>query len=339
MTDEVAKALLSVRNLVVEFDTRYGPVRAVDDISFDIFPNETVGIVGESGCGKTVTGLSLLRLVPSPPGRIVQGSIILNGSDLAQLPEKDMARLRGDEISMIFQEPMTALNPVLSVGEQMTDVLRQHRSITKRAARDAAIDMLLKVGISVPEKRIDEYPHELSGGMRQRVMIAMALSCNPKLLVADEPTTALDVTTQAQVLEQIVMLQEEFHMAVILITHDLGVIAETCQRAIVMYCGNIVEAGTTADLFERPRHPYTKGLLESIPRLRDERIPELPVIPGMVPDLMSLPAGCRFADRCQYVQADCRQTPPRLKVSDDTRSGVACYHPLNQEPGLVRTPA
>lgn len=329
MTDKVVKPLLSVRNLVVEFDTRYGPVRAVDDISFDIFPNETVGIVGESGCGKTVTGLSLLRLVPSPPGRIVQGSIMLNGSDLAHLPENEMARLRGDEISMIFQEPMTALNPVLSVGEQMIDVLRQHRNMTKREARDVAIDMLSKVGIPVPEKRIDEYAHELSGGMRQRVMIAMALSCNPKLLVADEPTTALDVTTQAQVLEQIVKLQDEFHMAVLLITHDLGVIAETCQRAIVMYCGNIVETGTIEDLFEKPRHPYTKGLLESIPRLRDERIPELPIIPGMVPDLMHLPAGCRFADRCNHAQADCRQTPPRLKASGDKSSDVACYHPLN----------
>lgn len=329
MTDEVAKTLLSVRNLVVEFDTRFGPVRAVDDISFDIFPNETVGIVGESGCGKTVTGLSLLRLVPSPPGRIVQGSIILNGNDLVQLPENDMAQLRGDDISMIFQEPMTALNPVLSLGTQMTDVLRQHRKMTRREARDVAIDMLAKVGIPVPEKRIDEYPHELSGGMRQRVMIAMALSCNPKLLVADEPTTALDVTTQAQVLEQIVELQEEFHMAVILITHDLGVIAETCQRAVVMYCGNIVETGTVADLFQRPRHPYTKGLLESIPRLRDERIAELPIIPGMVPDLLSLPPGCRFADRCKYAQADCLQTPPRLESSGDAGSGVACYHPLN----------
>lgn len=329
MTDEVAKTLLSVRNLVVEFDTRFGPVRAVDDISFDIFPNETVGIVGESGCGKTVTGLSLLRLVPSPPGRIVQGSIILNGNDLVQLPENDMAQLRGDDISMIFQEPMTALNPVLSLGTQMTDVLRQHRKMTKREARNVAIDMLEKVGIPVPEKRIDEYPHELSGGMRQRVMIAMALSCNPKLLVADEPTTALDVTTQAQVLEQIVELQEEFHMAVILITHDLGVIAETCQRAIVMYCGNIVETGTVEDLFQRPRHPYTKGLLESIPRLRDERIAELPIIPGMVPDLLSLPPGCRFADRCKYAQADCLQTPPRLESSGDAGSGVACYHPLN----------
>jgi peptide/nickel transport system ATP-binding protein len=329
MSDQSAKALLSVRNLVVEFDTRYGPVRAVDDVSFDIFANETVGIVGESGCGKTVTGLSLLRLVPSPPGRIVQGSMVLNGKDIVQIPESDMAQLRGNEISMIFQEPMTALNPVLSVGEQMTDVLRRHRKMTRREARDVAIDMLSKVGIPVPQKRIDEYPHELSGGMRQRVMIAMALSCNPKVLVADEPTTALDVTTQAQVLEQIVELQEEFQMAVILITHDLGVIAETCQRAMVMYCGNVVETGTIEELFEKPRHPYTKGLLESIPRVRDERVTELPIIPGLVPDLLSLPAGCRFADRCNYAQADCRQSPPELKRSDDGLSGVACYHPLN----------
>jgi len=330
MIDRTDTALLSVRNLSVEFTTRYGPVRAVDDVSFDIYANETVGIVGESGCGKTVTGLSLLRLVPSPPGRIVQGSIMLSGRDLTQVPESELLHLRGKEISMIFQEPMTALNPVLTVGSQMVDVLRQHNMCSRSQARAHAVDMLSRVGIPAPQKRIDEYPHEMSGGMRQRVMIAMALSCNPKLLIADEPTTALDVTTQAQVLEQIVKLQEEFHMAVILITHDLGVIAETCHRAIVMYCGNVVECGSVSDLFIRPRHPYTRGLLDSIPRLRDQRLAELPIIPGMVPDLMNLPRGCRFADRCPHAQADCRENPPGLSLSGDDLTGVACYHPLNQ---------
>lgn len=329
MIDRTKKPLLSVRNLIVEFGTRYGAVRAVDDISFDIYPNETVGIVGESGCGKTVTGLSLLRLIPSPPGRIVSGSIMLGDKDLAQMPEKELQLLRGEEISMIFQEPMTALNPVLTVGSQMVDVLLRHKKMSKREAREFAIDMLSRVGIPAPTKRIDEYPHEMSGGMRQRVMIAMALSCSPKLLIADEPTTALDVTTQAQVLEQIVKLQEEFQMAVILVTHDLGVIAETCHRAIVMYCGNIVETGTVDQLFENPRHPYTRGLLNSIPRLRDERLETLPIIPGMVPDLLHLPQGCRFADRCNHAQADCRESNPKLVIDDDKLGGVACFHPLN----------
>jgi oligopeptide/dipeptide ABC transporter ATP-binding protein len=332
MIDRTNEPLLSVRNLVVEFATRYGPARAVDDISFDIYPNETVGIVGESGCGKTVTGLSLLRLIPSPPGRIVSGSIMLGDRDLVQMPEKELQYLRGEEISMIFQEPMTALNPVLTVGSQMVDVLLRHKKISKREAREFAIDMLSRVGIPAPKKRIDEYPHELSGGMRQRVMIGMALSCSPKLLIADEPTTALDVTTQAQVLEQIVKLQEEFQMAVILVTHDLGVIAETCHRAIVMYCGNIVESGTVDQLFDNPKHPYTRGLLDSIPRLRDERLDQLPIIPGMVPDLLHLPQGCRFADRCAYAQADCRETPPKLVVNSDGLGGVACFHPLNTTP-------
>jgi peptide/nickel transport system ATP-binding protein len=251
--------LLSVRDLVVEFSTRHGAVRAVDNISFDLYPNETVGIVGESGCGKTVTGLTLLRLIPMPPGRIVQGSIQFQGKDLTRLSEREMQDLRGADISMIFQEPMTALNPVFTVGNQMMDVLRNHRSMGRAEARTAAIEMLKTVGIPAPEKRIDEYPHQLSGGMRQRVMIAMALLCGPKLLVADEPTTALDVTTQAQVMEQIVKLQDEFHMSVILVTHDLGVVAESCDRVIVMYCGNIIETAPIDAVFEQPLHPYTNG--------------------------------------------------------------------------------
>lgn len=329
MSERDGQPLLGVRNLVIEFTTRYGPVRAVDGISFDVYPNETLGIVGESGCGKTVTGLSLLRLIPSPPGRIVSGEILLQGRDLTRLSEDEMQSLRGDEISMIFQEPMTALNPVLTVGTQMVDVLRRHRKLTRKQAKIDAIEMLSKVGIPVPSKRIDEYPHEMSGGMRQRAMIAMALSCNPKLLIADEPTTALDVTTQAQVLEQIVKLQDEFHMAVILITHDLGVVAETCQRALVMYCGEVIERADIVSLFERPRHPYSRGLLDSIPRLREQKLAELPIIPGMVPDLMHLPPGCRFADRCQRVTDECRLQRPALGPGTAAQGDVACFHPLD----------
>ena len=329
MSQRDRQPLLSVRELIIEFTTRYGPVRAVDGINFDVYPNETLGIVGESGCGKTVTGLSLLRLIPSPPGRIVGGEILLQGRDLTKLSEDEMQSLRGDEISMIFQEPMTALNPVLTVGTQMVDVLRRHRNLTRRQAKADAIEMLSKVGIPVPKKRIDEYPHEMSGGMRQRAMIAMALSCNPKLLIADEPTTALDVTTQAQVLEQIVKLQDEFHMAVILITHDLGVVAETCQRALVMYCGEVIERADIESLFENPRHPYSRGLLDSIPKLREEKLPELPIIPGMVPDLMHLPRGCRFADRCSRVTDECRLQRPPLAAGATERGDVACFHPLD----------
>ena len=329
MSAREGQPLLSVRNLIIEFTTRYGPVRAVDGISFDVYPNETLGIVGESGCGKTVTGLSLLRLIPSPPGRIVAGEILLEGRDLTKLSENEMQSLRGDEISMIFQEPMTALNPVLTVGTQMVDVLTRHRPLTRKQAKIEAIEMLSKVGIPAPNKRINEYPHEMSGGMRQRVMIAMALSCSPKLLIADEPTTALDVTTQAQVLEQIVELQDEFQMAVILITHDLGVVAETCQRALVMYCGEIIERADIDSLFEKPQHPYSRGLLDSIPKLRAEKLDELPIIPGMVPDLLHLPAGCRFADRCSRVTDECRLQRPHLDAQASGPSAVACFNPLD----------
>lgn len=319
--------LLRVRDLSVDFHTMDGRVRAVDAVSFDIWPNETVGLVGESGCGKTVTGLSVLRLIPTPPGKIVAGSIELEGRDLLSLDAGEMERLRGRELAMIFQEPMTSLNPVFTIGSQITEVLRRHRPLSRRQARETAAALLAKVSIPDPARRLDDYPHQLSGGMRQRVMIAMALSCNPKLLVADEPTTALDVTTQAQVLEQMRELQNEFRMAVILVTHDLGVVAETCQRALVMYCGSIVETGRTEQLFARPRHPYTAGLLASIPRIRAERIAELPVIPGRVPDPGDLPAGCRFAGRCSHAQADCHQVRPRLQ-SDADGGAVACHYPL-----------
>jgi oligopeptide/dipeptide ABC transporter ATP-binding protein len=320
-------ALLSVRDLVVEFDTDQGVVRAVDGVSFDVQAGETLGLVGESGCGKTVTGLAMLRLIPSPPGRIVSGSIVFQGKDLTCLPEKELRNIRGRDISMIFQEPMTALNPVFRIGSQMRDVLMRHQQLTRKQAHAAATEMLAKVGIPDPARRLEDYPHQLSGGMRQRVMIAMALSCGPQLLVADEPTTALDVTTQAQVIEQIVKLQREFGMAMILITHDLGVVAETCQQAIVMYCGSVVERSEIHDLFHSPRHPYSAGLLASIPRITDDKRDELPVIPGMVPDLLHLPEGCRFADRCSRVQQRCRQTRPPLEPLQATSTTVACYDP------------
>jgi len=327
MSSATADVLLSVRDLVVEFATEQGVVRAVDGISFDVRAGETLGLVGESGCGKTVTGLSILGLIPSPPGRIVSGSILFQGRELTQLDESAYRKIRGSDISMIFQEPMTALNPVFRIGTQMGDVLQRHQGFTRRQARTAAIEMLAKVGISEPAVRIDEYPHQLSGGMRQRVMIAMALSCKPKLLVADEPTTALDVTTQAQVIEQIVKLQAEFGMAMILVTHDLGVVAETCSRALVMYCGSVVEQSPVRELFSRPRHPYTSGLLASIPRIRAEREHALPVIPGMVPDLLHLPDGCRFADRCGKAMDSCRTARPPIGVLAGTDTEVACYDP------------
>jgi oligopeptide/dipeptide ABC transporter ATP-binding protein len=318
---------LRVRDLVVEFATDEGTVRAVNGVSFDIETGETLGLVGESGCGKTVTGLALLGLIPSPPGRIAGGSIQLEGRELTTLNESELRKVRGSEISMIFQEPMTALNPVFRIGNQMVDVLQRHQGLTRRQARRAAIEMLAKVGISDPDKRIDEYPHKLSGGMRQRVMIAMALSCGPKLLVADEPTTALDVTTQAQVIEQIVKLQSEFGMAMVLITHDLGVVAETCSRAIVMYCGGVVENAPVEELFAHPRHPYTGGLIASIPRVDSAHVGDLPTIPGMVPDLRDLPTGCRFADRCTKVMDECRASLPELRRVANSLTEVACFDP------------
>ena len=318
-------ALLRVRDLVVEFATPQGTVRAVDGISFEVHENETVGIVGESGCGKTVTGLAILGLIPSPPGRIAAGSIEFAGRELVGLDEDAMRAVRGSDISMIFQEPMTALNPVFTVGSQMVDVLKRHKGLTSSQARREAVDMLGKVGIPAAARRIDDYPHQLSGGMRQRVMIAMALSCGPKLLVADEPSTALDVTTQAQVLELINALQDEFGMAVILITHDLGVVAETCRRAIVMYCGKLVETAPIESLFDNPRHPYTHGLLNSIPRIRADKLERLPTIEGRVPDLLHLPSGCRFADRCARASGECRASEPDLR--QDGAAAFACFHP------------
>ena len=320
-----AQPLLSIEDLVVEFRADGGAIRAVDGLTLAVSPGERVGLVGESGCGKSVTALALLGLVPSPPGRIAGGRVLFDGRDLTALPEAEMRRVRGAGIAMIFQEPMTALNPVFTIGSQMTEVLRRQRRLSAKAARADAIEWLDRVGIPDPGKRLDNYPHELSGGMRQRVMIAMALSCRPKLLIADEPTTALDVTIQAQVLELMRSLTEETGAAMILITHDLGVVAETCQRACVMYTGKLVEDAPVDVLFAAPRHPYTAGLLASVPRVRPDRLERLPAIPGMVPDLARLPPGCSFHDRCANAVAACRTAPPKLHVLGRTR--VACYNP------------
>jgi peptide/nickel transport system ATP-binding protein len=310
--------LLSVQGLVTSFRTDAGTLRAVDEVSFDVPPRSTVGLVGESGCGKSVTSLSIMRLVPDPPGRIESGKIFFEGKDLLALPEREMRKLRGDRISMIFQEPMTSLNPVYTVGEQIVEAVRLHQKKSRRDARERAIEMLRVVGIPSPETRVDAYPHQLSGGMRQRVMIAMALACEPKLLIADEPTTALDVTIQAQVLELLRRLQKVLGMSVVLITHDLGVVAEFADRVVVMYAGRVVEEGAVDEVFRRPRHPYTRGLLRSIPPFGApaERPRRLPTIEGVVPDLRALPVGCRFQERCPDVIDVCHKVEPELLPID-----------------------
>jgi oligopeptide/dipeptide ABC transporter ATP-binding protein len=290
------RPLLDVRGLFTSFDTRDGIVRAVDGIDFSVFPGEIVGLVGESGCGKSVTSLSIMRLV-AKPGRVEAGEVFFDGRDLLTLPADEMRKIRGDRISMVFQQPTSSLNPVWDVGRQLSEVLEIHRNMKRTAARERAVDLLRMVGIPDPERRLNAYPHELSGGMAQRVMIAMALACEPDLLIADEPTTALDVTIQAQILDLMRNLREETGTAIVLITHDLGVVAEMCDRVAVMYAGEIVEHTDVVTLFRDPRHPYTRGLIESIPVpgvLRDE----LAVIPGNVPNLVDLPPGCRFAPRC-----------------------------------------
>jgi len=303
--------LLEVRSLTTQFFTEDGVVRAVEDVSFEIFPGEILSLVGESGCGKSVTGLSLLRLISIPPGKIVSGELLFDGRDLMELEEKEMERVRGNDISMIFQEPMTSLNPVFTIGNQIMEALQLHQNLNKKEARRKAIEMLDRVRIPSPEVRIDSYPHQLSGGMRQRAMIAMALSCQPKLLIADEPTTALDVTIQAQVLRLLKEIQGEMGMAVMLITHDLGVVSEIADRVAVMYAGRIVETGPIEAIFGEMRHPYTKGLWESIPQLKEKRR-RLNAITGQVPDPMNLPAGCKFHPRCYLMIDDCKKEEPPL---------------------------
>jgi peptide/nickel transport system ATP-binding protein len=324
-------ALLEVEGLGTWFYTRQGIVKAVDGVDFQVAAGETLAIVGESGCGKSMTALSLLRLIPDPPGRIVSGVVKLGGRDLLKISEEEMRRVRGNEISMIFQEPMTSLNPVMTIGRQISEALILHRDMDRKAALKRAVEMLDLVRIPEPAQRAKEYPHQLSGGMRQRAMIAMALACNPKVLIADEPTTALDVTIQAQILELILELQREFGAAVILITHDLGVVAETARRVIVMYAGRKVEEAAVGELFSRPLHPYTVGLLASIPRLdllRGEvrnATDRLQEIPGMVPPLFDLPEGCAFAPRCTKADELCRRERP---VYEQKRTGhwAACWH-------------
>jgi oligopeptide/dipeptide ABC transporter ATP-binding protein len=316
--DKIMSHLLSVKNLTTSFQTREGRITAVDNVSFDLKDGEVLGIVGESGSGKSITSLSIMRLIPAPAGRIDRGIIQFEADDLLSLKESAMLKIRGNRISMIFQEPMTSLNPVFTIGNQMIESLRLHKNISRQDAREEALQLLSLVGISAPEQRLKEYSHQLSGGMRQRVMIAMAISCKPQLLIADEPTTALDVTIQAQILELLLQLKSEYGMSVILITHDLSVIAETAKRVIVMYAGQIVEEASVVDLFKKPLHPYTKGLLASIPTIEEER-EELYVIPGNIPKPTEVFTGCRFYDRCELANSQCKSKTPDLQIMSDER--------------------
>ena len=325
--------VLEVDELVTEFSTENGVIRAVDGVSLSIEAGKTLGVVGESGSGKSVTALSVMRLIPVPPGRIASGTIRYRGQDLLGLSEGKMREIRGNNVSMIFQEPMTSLNPVYTVGDQVAEAVRLHQGKSKKDALAVAADMFRLVGIPSPDDRIHNYPHQMSGGMRQRVMIAMALSCQPDLLIADEPTTALDVTIQAQILDLLRKLQHELGMSILLITHDLGVVADTCDEVIVMYAGRVVERAPTRELFEKPHHHYTAGLLRSIPsshghHFGDER-PRLQEIPGMVPALHELPRGCKFQDRCPGADERCAESEPQL-VSLGKRQ-YRCHHPLGVE--------
>ena len=322
--------LIQVKNLQTSFFTPEGEVRAIDGISFEIAEGKTLGLVGESGCGKSVTSLSIMRLIQSPPGKIVGGEIFYRGKDLLKLGNEEMRKIRGNEISMIFQEPMTSLNPVFTVGNQIGEAIKLHQGLNKQATRAKTIDMLRLVKIADPESRVDSYPHQLSGGMRQRVMIAMALSCNPSLLIADEPTTALDVTIQAQILELIKELQQKIGgMALLLITHDLGVVAEQADDVAIMYAGKIVERASTQAIFSRPFHPYTVGLLNSLPSVGGAKKKRLDAIPGMVPNPLNLPSGCRFRDRCPKAADACAQSEPQLVVKEPGHS-VACHFPHSE---------
>ncbi|TAJ76086.1 ABC transporter ATP-binding protein [bacterium] len=316
--------LIRVKDLRTSFFTPDGEVKAVDGVSFEIGEGQTLGLVGESGCGKSVTALSIMRLVPSPPGRVVGGEILYRGRDLFKLKGEAMRKIRGNEISMIFQEPMTSLNPVFTIGNQIGEAIRLHQGLGKKETREKTVEMLRLVKIADPERRIDDYPHQLSGGMRQRVMIAMALSCHPSLLIADEPTTALDVTIQAQILELMKELQERLGMSLLLITHDLGVVAEQADEVAIMYAGKVVERANAKAIFNRPLHPYTVGLLNSLPGASGSKKRRLEAIPGMVPSPLELPSGCRFRDRCPKAAGICGEAEPQL-VEKDKDHGVSCY--------------
>ena len=317
--------LLEVKNLRTQFFTQDGVVRAVDDVSFDILPGETLGIVGESGSGKSITAMSIMRLIPSPPGKIVSGTIKFEGEDILSMSDEEIRSVRGNKIAMIFQDPMTSLNPVLTVNKQIGETLELHMGMPRSQSKQRAIELLRMVGIPNPEQRVDQYPHQFSGGMRQRVMIAMALSCNPTLLIADEPTTALDVTIQAQILDLMRSLQAEHNTSLIMITHDLGVVAGMTDRTNVMYAGHVVESAETEELFENPRHPYTVGLLNSIPRVDARTKEKLDPIRGLPPDLIDLPDMCPFLPRCDYAREKCeQQNPPLMEVAPGHRA--ACWY-------------
>ncbi|GGH33692.1 ABC transporter ATP-binding protein [Paenibacillus segetis] len=326
----MVEPILRIENLCTHFFTDRGEIPAVDGVNLYVNPGEVLGIVGESGCGKSVTSLSVLKLIPDPPGKIVRGSIYFKGCDVVPLKEHEMRRIRGDAIAMIFQEPMTSLNPLFTVGQQIGETVRLHRGLSKKDTKLHTIEMLAKVGIARPEAIINEYPHQLSGGMRQRVMIAMAISCNPELLIADEPTTALDVTIQAQILDLIRKLNEENGTAVMLITHDLGVVAEMCDRVAVMYAGKVVEEGSVHDIFKNPLHPYTQGLIQSVPRMSETR-DRLYSIPGNVPVLNTTMIGCRFSERCPSRMPVCIERLPELKEYASEHSCRCWIHETLQE--------
>jgi peptide/nickel transport system ATP-binding protein/oligopeptide transport system ATP-binding protein len=321
--------LLEITNLTCSFSTDEGPARALDGVSFSIRPGETLGLVGESGCGKTVTALCVMRLVQSPPGNVESGSIMFKDQNLLALSEKEMRKIRGNEISMVFQEPMTSLNPVFTCGYQVEEAVMLHQKVGKKEAAEKTLDMLDMVKIPDPRRAARSYPHQLSGGMRQRVMIAMALSCNPSLLVADEPTTALDVTIQAQILDLLHSLQEKLNMAILMITHDLGVIAEMARRVVVMYAGKVMEIGGVMEVFRDSRHPYTLGLKESIPRLATKGV-RLNVIPGKVPDPLDFPTGCRFSDRCKYAEYRCDNESVEMSEVGEGHL-VRCWKDVQEE--------
>lgn len=334
--------LLDVKNLRVRFETHHGVVRAVDGVSFQLEEGETLGLVGESGSGKSVTNLALMGLVPEPPGVVEADRMQFQGRDLLGMPPRELRKIRGNDISMIFQDPMTSLNPLLTIGRQLTEVLEVHTKVTRREARRRSAQGLEDVGIPLPEKRLDQYPHELSGGMRQRVMIAMGLLCSPKVLLADEPTTALDVTIQAQILELMRDLQKSHGTAIILVTHDLGVVAGMSDRVNVMYAGKLVETAGAGPLFEEPRHPYTRGLLRSVPRLSGDPNAELDSIPGSPPDLAALPPGCSFAPRCSFANERCTSEIPQLvHVSDASEPRMsACFeHARLRADTMTKTPS
>jgi len=318
--------ILQVKNLKTYFKTENGIAHAVDDVSFNLNAGETLGIVGESGCGKSVTSLSIMRLIDQPPGFFAGGEILFKGENLLEMNDDQIRNIRGNKISMIFQEPMTSLNPVFTIGNQIIEAIQLHQKLDFEKSRKKAIEMLDLVGIPAPDQRIDEYPHQLSGGMRQRVMIAISLSCNPEILIADEPTTALDVTIQAQILELIQQLQNELNLAVIMITHDLGVISEICNRVIVMYAGQVVEQGTIKEIFKSPKHPYTNGLMKSIPIIGENKNTELYNIKGLVPNATEFPNGCHFHPRCEFVVNKCKEQLPNIEsITNNSEHVVRCW--------------